>query len=172
MLYQRNVLITRRSMANIIELGHKFQIAGHLVFSKTMSRLENFHSRHKGRHLKRYVDGIHIWQQKKDHSGKNVLEPSSLKVLSGRWVYLATGFIVSLPKAKKAVENITTWGIDFPEECISFLVTVLILLSMFPMTYLPIFKHNGKFHKLVSHKDPKFTSRFCDRLMDLYCAKL
>lgn len=92
--------VPRRCVSNILELAHDCRIAGHFKFAKTMSRLSNYHWRHKARDVKKYVDGCMRCQQFKDSNQKKLTDPVSLEMPDRRWGSLATDFIVTLPKTK------------------------------------------------------------------------
>ena len=107
-------------------------------------------------------------QQKKDHQGKKLGDPTSLEVPTRRWGSLATDFIVSLPKTKNGFNSITTW-VDRLSRRVHFIPskeadTAVDVANAF---YSNIFKLHGIPDNIVSDRDPKFTSKFWKRLMEL-----
>ncbi len=112
-------------------MAHDANTGGHFGFSKTISRLEMYHWRLKTRDVKRYVTGCLVYEQKKDHGGNKLTEPSSLGVPETRWGSLVTDFIVGLPKTKNGFDCITNVGlIAYHEESTSFRRRKVILLLM------------------------------------------
>jgi len=173
LLYQGKLCVPRRAVSSILHMAHDSKIAGHFGFSKTMSRLENYHWRHKGRDVKKYVQGCLTCQQKKDHSGKKLTDPTSLEVPERRWGSLATDFIVSLPKTKLGYDCITTW-VDRLSRRVHFIPSKMsdTAVDVADSFYTHVFKHHGMPDIIVSDRDPKFTSKFWDRLMELFGVKL
>ncbi len=93
LLYEGKLCIPRTSVAPILQMAHDAKTGGHFGFSKTLSRVEKYHWRHKTSDVKQYVSGCFVCQQKNDHGGKKLTEPSSLEVPERRWGSL---FIVGL----------------------------------------------------------------------------
>lgn len=72
--------------------------------------------------MKRSIEGYLICQQKKEHSQKKILDPTSLEHPSTRWGTLETDFIVSFPQTNKGFDSITTLADVLSSRGISFLV--------------------------------------------------
>ncbi len=85
LLYQVNLCVTRKSVANVLQMAHDSKIAGHCGFAKMMSRLEKYHWKNKERDVKSYVQDCMACQQKKDHGSKRFTDPMSLEVPKRRW---------------------------------------------------------------------------------------
>ncbi len=107
LLYEGKLCIPRTSVAPILQIAHDATTRGHFGFSKRLLRLEKYHWKHKTRDVKEYVTGCLVCQQKKDHGGKKLTEPSSLEKPERRWGSLATDFIVGLAKKKNGFVCIT-----------------------------------------------------------------
>ena len=160
-------------MSNVLQLAHDSKISGHFGFYKTLSRLKNFHWKHKSRDVKQYVQGCIVCQQKKDHQGKKFGDPTSLEAPERRWGSVATDFIVSLPKTKNGYDSITTW-VDRLTRRVHFIPskgndTAVDVANAF---FRNLFQHHGMPDSIVSDRDPKFKSRFWQRLMELCGIKL
>lgn len=56
-LYNGNLRLPGTSVSKILGLAHHSKVSGHLKFAKTMSRITNFHWRHRTRDVNNYVDG-------------------------------------------------------------------------------------------------------------------
>ena len=154
-------------------MGHDSKIAGHFGYYKTLSRLKNFYWKHKSRDVKNYVQGCQTCQQKKDSREKKLGDPTSLEIPDRRWGSIATDFIVSLPKTKNGYDSITTW-VDRLSRRVHFIPskeedTAVDSANSF---FANIFKLHGIPDSIVSDRDPKFTSKFWKRLMELCGIKL
>ena len=90
-------------------MAHECKIAGHFGYYKMLTRLKNFFWKHKSRDVKKYVQGCLTCQQKKDNREKKLGDPTALEIRDRRWGFLATDFIVALPKTKNGYDCITTW---------------------------------------------------------------
>lgn len=168
LLYMNKVCVPRKCVSTILDIAHDSRISGHFKFAKTMSRLSNFHWRHKTRDVKKYVDGCLRCQQFKDSNQKKLTEPMSLEMPNRRWGSLATDFIVRLPKTKEGHDAITTW-VDRLTRRVHFLKckgtdTAVDTANAF---FANIFKLHGLPDNIVSDRDPKFTSEFWKQLMKL-----
>ena len=64
--YNGKLCVPRKSVSTILDLAHDCKTSGHFKFAKTMSRLDNFHWRHKSRDVKNYIDGRVVCQQYRD----------------------------------------------------------------------------------------------------------
>lgn len=108
-----------------------------------------------------------IFQQKKDHSGKKSLDPSSLEVPSQRWGPLETDFIVSFPKTKKWFDTITTW-VHLLSRRVNFIPckSYDTSLDVSHEFFTNIIKLHESSENIVSDRDPKFISKFWDRVME------
>jgi len=173
LIYEEKLCIPRRCVANVLQLAHDSKIAGHFGFAKTMSRLEKYHWKHKSRDVKKYVQGCMVCQQKKDHGGPKLTEPTPLEVPERRWGSLATDFIVSLPKTKNGFDCITTW-VDRLSRRVHFIPskTTDTAVDCANAFFSDLFKHHGMPDSIVSDRDSKFTSKFWARLMELCGVKL
>ena len=168
LLYMNKVCVPRKCVSTVLGIAHDSRLAGHFKFAKTMSRLSNFHWRHKARDVKRYVDGCLVCQQFRDSNQKKLTDPMSLEMPDRRWGALATDFIVKLPKTKDGYDAITTW-VDRMTRRVHFLKckgtdTAVETANAF---FSNIFKLHGLPDSIVSDRDPKFTSEFWKRLMQL-----
>ena len=52
LLYNGKVCVPRRCVSTILGIAHNARVGGHFKFTKTLSRLSNFHWRHKARDVK------------------------------------------------------------------------------------------------------------------------
>ncbi len=109
LLYQGKLCVPRKAISTVMQLAHDAKTAGHFGYLKTLSRLKNYHWKHKARDVKKYVQGCLVCQQKKDYLGKKLTDPTSLEVPERRWGSLASDFIVKLPKTKNGYDSITTY---------------------------------------------------------------
>jgi len=173
LLYTGRLCVPRKSVSRILDLAHDCKTSGHFKFAKTMSRLENFHWRHKSRDVKNYIDGCIVCQQYKDSNQKKLTDPSSLEMPERRWGSLATDFIVHLPKTKDGYDAITTW-VDRLSRRVHFIKckTTDTAVDVADSFFTNIFKHHGLPDSIVSDRDSKFTSEFWKRLMELCGIKL
>lgn len=171
--YDGKLCVPRKAVSNVLQLAHDAKISGHFGYYKTMSRLKSFHWKHKTRDIKEYVQGCMVCQQKKDHQGKKLGDPTSLEVPKRRWGSLATDFIVSLPKTKNGFDSITTW-VDRLTRRVHFIPSknndsAVDVANAF---FRNLFQHHGMPDNIVSDRDPKFKSKFWQRLMELCGIKL
>ena len=166
--YQGKICVPRKNVSGILDIAHDSKLGGHFKFAKTMSRLSNFHWRHKARDIKKYVDGCMKCQQYKDSNQKKLTDPMSLELPDRRWGSLATDFIVKLPKTKDGFDAITTW-VDRLTRRVHFVKskttdTAVDTASSF---FSNIFKLHGLPDNIVSDRDAKFTSAFWKELMKI-----
>ena len=171
--YEGKLCVPRKSISTILQLAHDAKTSGHFGYLKTLSRLKNFHWKHKGRDVKKYVEGCITCQQKKDYAGRKLTDPTSLEVPERRWGSLATDFIVKLPKTKNGFDSITTY-VDRLSRRVHFIPSresdsAVDVANTF---FSNIFRHHGIPDSIVSDRDPKFTSKFWKRLMELCGVKL
>ncbi len=173
LFYNGKLCVPRKSVSTIMQIAHDSKVGGHFKFAKTMSRLSNFHWKNKSRDVKKYVDGCITCQQYKDSNQKKLTSPTSLEMPERRWGSLATDFIVKLPKTKKGYDAITTW-VDRLTRRVHFLKskTTDTAVDVANDFFEHIFKHHGLPDNIVSDRDPKFTSEFWKRLMELSGVKL
>ena len=61
--YSGKLCRPRKSVSDVLQLAHDSKISGRFKFAKTLSRLNNFHWRHKSRDVRKYVEGIMKYQQ-------------------------------------------------------------------------------------------------------------
>ena len=80
LLYHGNLCVPRKSVSNVLQIAHDAKISGHFGFSKTLSRLDSYHWKHKSRDVKNYVRGCLRCQQYKYSRQKKLTEPSSLEM--------------------------------------------------------------------------------------------
>lgn len=59
--------VPHASVRQILALAYDDRSAGHFTSSKTLSRLQNFHWRHKARNVEQYCSGCSTCQLSKDH---------------------------------------------------------------------------------------------------------
>ena len=173
LFYDDKLCVPRKAISRIMQLAHDAKTAGHFGYFKTLSRLKNFYWKHKARDVKKYVQGCITCQQKKDHQGKKFGDPSSLEVPDRRWGSIATDFIVSLPLTKNGFDCITTW-VDRLSRRVHFIPskesdTAVDVANAF---FKNVFKNHGMPDSIVSDRDPKFKSKFWQRLMELCGVKL
>ncbi len=62
LLYEGKLCIPKTSVAPILQMAHDARLVVIFGFSKTLSRLEMYHWRHKTRDVKRYVAGCLVCQ--------------------------------------------------------------------------------------------------------------
>ena len=95
--------------------------------------------------------------------------PTSLEVPEKRWGSLASDFIMKLQKTKGGFDSITIYvdRLTRRAHCIPSKEsnTAVNFVSL-------LFKRHGMPDSIVSDRDPKFTSKFWKRLMELYGVKL
>ena len=173
LIYEGKLCVPRKSVSRILQLSHDAKTSGHFGYLKTLSRLKNFHWKHKTRDVKNYVQGCLVCQQKKDYFGKKLTDPTSLEVPERRWGSLASDFIVKLPKTKNGYDSITTY-VDRLSRRVHFIPskdsdTAVDVANDF---FSHLFKQHGMPDSIVSDRDPKFTSKFWKRLMELCGVKL
>ena len=173
LIYEGKICVPRKSVKSILHMAHDCKIAGHFGYYKTLSRLKSFYWKHKARDVRNYVQGCLTCQQKKDSREKKLGDPTSLEVPNRRWGSVATDFIVSLPKTRSGYNCITTW-VDRLSRRVHFIPsnegdTAVDSANAF---FSNIFKLHGLPDSIVSDRDPKFTSKFWKRLMELCGVKL
>lgn len=173
LLYCGKLCVPRKAIPTILQLAHDAKTAGHFGYLKTLSRLKNYHWKHKSRDVKNYIQGCLVCQQKKDYLGKKLTDPTSLEVPERRWGSLASDFIVKLPKTKNGFDSITTY-VDRLSRRVHFIPskdsdTAVDVANAF---FSNLFKLHGMPDSIVSDRDPKFTSKFWKRLMELCGVKL
>ena len=107
------------------------------------------------------MQGCLICQQKKDHQGNKLGDPTSLEVPTRIWGSLTTYFIVSLPKTKNGLNSITT-RVDRLSRRVHFIPSkeVDTAVDVANAFYSNMFKLHGTPDNIVSDRDPKFTSKF------------
>ena len=171
--YNGKLCIPRKSVSDVLQLEHDSKISGNFKFAKTLSRLSNFHWRHKSRDVRKYVEGCMKCQQFKDSNQKKLIDPESLELPERRWGSISTDFIVNLPKSKCGFDAITTW-VDRLNRRVHFLscTTNETAEETANSFFSNIFKHHGMPDSITSDRDPKFTSKFWDHLMKLCAVKL
>jgi len=168
LFYGRKVCVPRNKVRDFLFMAHDAKVAGHFGFAKTLSRLEAFHWKHKTRDVRQYCRGCQVCQQQKDHGQKKLTDPTPLDVPLRRWGSIGTDFIVGLPKTRNGVDAITTW-VDRLSRRVRFIAcketdTAVDVAEAF---FAHIFKLHGLPDSVVSDRDPKFTSKFWSRLMEL-----
>ncbi len=105
--------------------------------------------------------------------GKKLKALTSLEVPERQWGSIERGFIVKLPKTKKGYNSIIRY-VDRLSRRIHFIpskdsdTTVDIANSFFSN----LFQHHGMPDSMESDKDPKFTSKFKRRMLELCREKL
>ena len=166
--YNGKVCVPRKCVSTILGIAHDSRLSGHFKLTKTLSRLSNFHWRHKTRDVRKYVAGCLKCQQFKDSNQKKLTDPMSLEMPKRRWGSLATDFIVKLPITKDGYDCITTW-VDRLTRRVHFVKskstdTAVDTAQSF---FSNIFKLHGLPDNIVSDRDPKFTSEFWKHLMKL-----
>lgn len=173
LIYEGKICVPRKSVKQILQMAHDCKVAGHFAVYKTLARLKNFYWRNKAKDVKSYVQGCLTCQQKKDSREKKLGDPNSLEIPDRRWGSIATDFIVALPKTKNGYNCITTW-VDRLSRRVHFIPskeedTAVDSANAF---FANIFKLHGIPDSIVSDRDPKFTSKFWKRLMELCGIKL
>lgn len=108
MLYNGKRCVPRYFVSTILCITHDVRLGGIFKFLKTISRLANFHLRHKARDVNNYVRGCVTIQQLKDSNQKKLLDPSSLDMRERRWESLAADFIVQLQKTRDSSDATNT----------------------------------------------------------------
>ena len=78
--YNVELCIARKSVSDVLQLVHDSKISGHFKFAKTLSRLSNFHWRHKSQDVRKYVEGCMKCQQFKDSNQKKLAHTESLEI--------------------------------------------------------------------------------------------
>ena len=166
--YGKRVCVPRSIVRDILHMAHDARVAGHFAFAKTLARLDKFHWKHKTRDVRKYCDGCIVCQQRKDSRLRKLSEPTPLEVPSRRWGSLATDFIVSLPVTKNGFDSITTW-VDRLSRRVHFIPSKSTdsAVDVANLFFSNVFKHHGLPDNILSDRDPKFTSKFWARLMDL-----
>lgn len=168
LLYNRKICVPRKAIPKVLQVAHDSKTAGHFKFAKTMSRLTNFHWRHKSRDVRNYINGCLKCQQYKDSNQQKMTDPTSLEMPERRWGSLATDFVVHLPKTKEGYDAITTW-VDRLTRRVHFIKsrTTDTAVDCANSFFSNIFKHHGLPDSIVSDRDSKLTSAFWKRLMEL-----
>lgn len=64
--------LPRKCVSTLLVIAHDSKLGGHFKTAKTLSRLSNFHWRHKARDVKNYGKGWMKCQQLKDSSQKKI----------------------------------------------------------------------------------------------------
>ena len=96
LLYNGKLCIPRKSVSDVLPLAHDSEISSHFKFAKKLSRLSNFHWRHKSRDVRKYVEGCMRCQQFKDSNQRKLTDSESLD--ERRWGSIATDFYRTFTK--------------------------------------------------------------------------
>ena len=83
--YNGNLCAPRKSLSDVLQLADDSKISGHFKFAKTLSKLSDFHWRHKSRDVRTYVEGCMKCQQSKDSNQKKLTDLESLELHERRW---------------------------------------------------------------------------------------
>ncbi len=78
LLYEEKRFVPRKSISTVMQLAYDVKTSGPFGYLKTISRLKNYHWKHKSWDLKQYVAGCMVCQQSKDYLGKNLANSTSL----------------------------------------------------------------------------------------------
>ena len=74
-----NVCVPRKVISSVLHLAYDAKTASHFGNLKTISRLKNYHLKHKSQNIKKYAQGSLVRQQKKEYLGKQMIDTISLK---------------------------------------------------------------------------------------------
>lgn len=161
--------VPRANMREILHLAHHNKLYGHLSSTKTLSRLDDFHWRHKGRDVELYYSGCILCQQYKDRWSNLLGVPQPLEQPSHRWGKVSMDFVTQLPKTK--------WGFDAIKTFVDRLPKRVHFAPSFTTNYAPdggrcffnmIFRLLGLPDLLMSDRVPKFKAKFWNTLMHLW----
>ena len=87
LFYNGNPCVTIKHMSDVLKLAHDSKIRGHLVFGSKLSKLSNFHWRHKSRDVLKHVEGCMRFQQLKDSNQEKLTDSVSLELPGRRWAH-------------------------------------------------------------------------------------
>lgn len=166
--YDGKVCVPRRAVRDVLREAHDARLGGHFGFTKTMSKLDGYHWKHKYRDVRRYCEGCTVCQQQKDRRSRKLGVPTPLDVPKRRWGSVATDFIVAQPKTAKGYDAITTW-VDRLSRRVHFIPcrTTDNAMDTAEGFFQHVFKLHGIPDSIVSDRDAKFTSKFWKHLMAL-----
>lgn len=149
-------------------IGHHSRHIRRFKFARTVSRLSNFHCKHKSRYVNQYVAGCLRCQQLKDTNERKLNDPMSLEISERRWGSLSSDFIFQFTRTKNGYDAITTWVDRLTRRVLplksKMADTEIVVADSF---FANFFKLHGLPENIVSDRDPKFTSDFWKRLMQL-----
>ena len=80
LLYDGKLCVPKNSTSTVMQLAYDAKTSGHFEYLKMLSRLKNYHRKHKSQDVKQYAKGCMVCQQKKDYLGKKLTYPTSLEV--------------------------------------------------------------------------------------------
>ncbi len=105
--------------------------------------------------------------------GKKLSDPTSLEVPKRRWGSLASDSIVELTETSNCFHSITTY-VNRLTRSVQFIPSKDSDSAVYGANIFSInfFKHHGLPGSIISDRDPKCTSKFWKRLMELCGVKL
>lgn len=107
--YDGMICVPRKNVRDILFMAHDNKAAGHFGYSKTLSRLERFHWKHKSSDVFKYCKGCTVCQQCKDGRKKPFGDPQPLELPDRRWGSVSMDFVTHLPKTDAGFDCITTF---------------------------------------------------------------
>lgn len=115
LLYLGKLCIPRAAVSTILLMAHDANTAGHFGYTKTMSRLDNYHWRYKSRDVKKYVQSCLVCQKKKNYGERKLTEPTSLEFPERTSGSLATDLLSRSRKPKMDLIVLRLGSTDCPD---------------------------------------------------------
>lgn len=156
-----------------MQLAHDNRVSGHFAFQKTLHRLDKFQWKNQTYNVKSYCAGCLVCQQQNDNRTKPFGDPQPIPFPDRRWGSIAMDFITHLPQTFNNFNSITT-VVDRFSRRIHLMASkdsdsAIDTANTFVRE---IFILHGIPNSITSDRDPKCTSAFWTRLMELCDVKL
>ncbi len=155
--------------------AHDARVSGHLGRDKTLEKLKRqFFWPRMGREVQYYTSTCPVCQKTKPSSQKPIGLLNPLPVPGKKWEQVSLDLITQLPKSKGAGNDAIVVFVD----CLTKMVravpakTSVTAEGMAELFFEHVFRHFGLPKVLVSDRDPRFTSAFWKRLMELTGTRL
>lgn len=113
LFHENKLCVPRQNVRDSLHLDHGSPTSGHFSSTKTISRLVNFHWRHKSHHVRSYYHGFLTSQQEKDRRSKQLGIPQPLQFPNRHWGSIAIEFITHLPSTPRGHDAISSFFVRF-----------------------------------------------------------
>jgi len=157
-----------------LQLHHDINIAGHFGFEKTYETLKQYYYwKNMVEDVKRYIAGCDTCQRTKTMNTPphGLLNP--LPIPSFPWEIVSMDFITGLPRTQKEFDAIFV-VVDKLSKMAHFIPTTKEVTAegSAKLFFDNIFRLHGMPKKIISDRDPRFTSKFWKTLMEIINVEL